>query len=80
MRNNLGLLMAHKASRERRRITTNVVAAELKDRVSRNSLYAFASDKMTEYPKGMLEALMNYFDCDLADLFIVEQQEDTQPR
>ena len=74
MRNNLTILMAHKATDERRRINTNTLAAELKERgVSRGGLYAFASDKMTEYPRGLLQALMTYFDCGINDLFIVEE-------
>lgn len=74
MRSNLITLMALKSAKEQRRITTNVVAAELKDKgVSRNSVYAFASDGMKEFPQKMLLAMMEYFDCDLDKLFIVEE-------
>lgn len=79
MRNNLITLMARKSAKEQRRITANVVAAELKARgISRNSVYAFASDGMREYPQHFLLALMDYFDCSLDELFIVENEPDEQ--
>lgn len=77
MRNNMITLMARKSAAEQRRITINKVAEELKPRgVSRNSIYAFASDGMTEYPQRFLLALMDYFDCDLDELFIIEEVEE----
>lgn len=77
MRNNLITLMARKSERERRRITANLVAIELKHKgISRNSVYAFASDGMREYPQRFLLALMEYFDCGIEDLFVVEEESD----
>ena len=71
MRSNLRVLAAQKGQRERRRLSLRTVAEETG--VSRYTIYAFANDTISEYPKEVITQLCNYFDCTVGDLLLVEE-------
>ena len=71
MRSNLRVLTAQKGQRERRRLSLRTVAEETG--ISRYTIYAFANDTISEYPKEVITQLCNYFDCTVGDLLLVEE-------
>ncbi len=71
MTSNLRVLTAQKGQRERRRISLRTVAEETG--ISRYTVYAFANDTISEYPKEVITTLCNYFDCTVGDLLLVEE-------
>ncbi len=74
VRSNLRVLTAQKSQRERRRISLRTIADETG--LSRYTIYAFANDTLTEYPKDVITTLINYFDCGIGDLLSVEEVSD----
>ena len=70
MRSNLRVLTAQKGQRERRRISLRTVAEETG--ISRYTIYAFANETISEYPKEVITRLCNYFDCTVGELLLTE--------
>ncbi len=71
VRSNLRVLTAQKGQRERRHLSLRTVAEETG--ISRYTMYAFANDTLSEYPKEVVTKLCNYFDCTVGDLLLVEE-------
>ena len=71
MRSNLRVLTAQKGQHERRHLSLRTVAEETG--ISRYTIYAFANDTLSEYPKEVITSLCNYFDCEVGDLLLVEE-------
>lgn len=71
LRSNVKVLIAQKSQRENRRISLRGLAAELG--ISTYTLYALADNKLSEYPKDVLEKLCNYFECSIGDLLTLEE-------
>ena len=70
VRSNLRVLTAQKSQQEQRSISLRTVAEETG--ISRYTIYAFANNALSEYPKDVLERLCNYFNCDLRDLLMTQ--------
>jgi putative transcriptional regulator len=70
VRSNIRVLTAQKGQRERRRISLRTVSEETG--ISRYTIYAFANDTISEYPKDVVTKLCNYFDCSVGDLLLTE--------
>lgn len=66
VRSNLDVLIAQRKQRDGKRITLRSIAQELE--ISRYTIYAFANNTLTEYPKEIIEKLCNYFACDVGEL------------
>lgn len=77
MRNNLVVLMAQKAQRERRRISLRTVARETG--INKYTVYALANDSLREYPKDVLVSLCSYLGCDLGELLLLVDIDDVGP-
>jgi len=77
VRNNFQVLLAGKAQRERRRIPLSVVARATG--LSRYTLSAIADNTIREYPADVLAKLCDYLDCDISDLLMLEEVEESQP-
>lgn len=75
MRNNLTILLAQKARKERRRITLRRVAEETG--INKYTIYAIANDNIKEYSKEVIVRLCGYLDCDVGDLLTIEETPDT---
>ena len=71
MTSNLRVLTAQKDQREQHRISLRTITEETE--VSRYTIYAFANDTISEYPKEVITVLCNYFDCSVGDLLLVEE-------
>ena len=78
VRSNLRVLAAQKSQRERRRISLRTIAEETG--VSRYTVYAFANDTLSEYPKDVITTFCNYFDCGVGDLLLTEEVPDQHQR
>jgi DNA-binding Xre family transcriptional regulator len=72
--NNLLVLMAQKAQRERRRITPRTVAMETG--ISRYTIYAFVKDTIQAYPRDVVAKLCEYLDCEVGDLLLLQEVEE----
>ena len=72
LKSNLLVLVAQKSQRENRRISLRKVAEETT--LQRYTVYAFANNTLREYPKDALEKLCGYFDCQLGDLLVLEEE------
>jgi DNA-binding Xre family transcriptional regulator len=69
LRSNLEVLIARKnqnAPPGTPRISKRSLSKELG--ISRYTIYAFANNTLEEFPRGMLESLCTYFDCDIGQL------------
>lgn len=69
MRSNLEVLIAQKnqqPDRAGRKVTLRSLSKELS--ISRYTIYALANNDLEEYPRGVIESICNYFDCDVGDL------------
>ncbi len=77
VRSNLRVLTAQKSQRERRHLSLRTVAEETG--ISRYTVYAFANDTLSEYPKEVVTKLCNYFDCTVGDLLLVEEVPEGAP-
>lgn len=73
LRNNLTILLAQKAKRERRRISLKKVSDETG--VNKYTVYAIANDTIKEYSKDVLVKLCGYLDCEVGDLLTIEESE-----
>jgi putative transcriptional regulator len=71
LRNNLTILLAQKARKERRRITLRRVAEETG--INKYTIYAIANDTIKEYSKEAVVKLCGYLDCDVGDLLTIEE-------
>jgi putative transcriptional regulator len=71
LRNNLTILLAQKARKERRRITLRRVAEETG--INKYTIYAIANDTIKEYSKEAVFKLCGYLDCDVGDLLTIEE-------
>ena len=74
MRNNLTVLLAQKARKERRRISLRRVAEET--RINPYTIYAIANDTIKEYSKEVIVKLCGYLDCDVGELLTIEETPD----
>lgn len=68
--NNLRVLLAKKSQREGRTISIRRAAADTG--IKPYTLYALANDKLKEFPKAVLEKLMEYLDCELSELLVTK--------
>jgi DNA-binding Xre family transcriptional regulator len=71
LRNNLTVLLAHKARKERRRISLKRAADETG--INPYTIYAIANDTIKEYSKEVVVKLCGYLDCDVGDLLTIEE-------
>lgn len=73
MRSNLDVLIAQRNQTQRvgRRVTLRSLSKELS--ISRYTIYALANNELDQYPKEVIEALCNYFDCDVGDLLTMRE-------
>jgi putative transcriptional regulator len=71
LRNNLTILLAQKAKRERRRISLKKVADETG--INKYTVYAIANDTIKEYSKDVLVKLCGYLDCGVGELLAIEE-------
>jgi DNA-binding Xre family transcriptional regulator len=76
LRNNLTILLAQKAKRERRRISLKKAADETA--INPYTIYAIANDTIKEYSKEVIVKLCGYLDCDVGDLLTLEEVPDTE--
>lgn len=78
MRNNLTVLLAQKARKERRRISLRRAAEETG--INPYTIYAIANDTIKEYSKEVIVKLCGYLACDVGELLTVEETtEEPQP-
>ncbi len=70
--NNLRVLLAKKSQAEGRTISLRKAAAETG--IKPYTIYAFANDTLKEYPKAVLETLMEYLDCELSELLVSRRE------
>ena len=73
--NNLRVLLAKKSQAEGRTRTLSLRKAAAETGIKPYTLYALANDTLKEYPKGVLETLLAYFDCDLSELLVTREKE-----
>lgn len=73
LRNNLTVLLAQKARKERRRISLKKAADETG--INPYTIYAIANDTIREYSKDVVVRLCGYLDCDVGDLLTIEEAE-----
>ena len=66
-------LLAEKAEREERKITTRRAASEAG--VSWRIAYGMAADTSTDFPREALEKLCRYLDCDLSELLVLVEDD-----
>jgi len=78
VRSNLYLLIAQKATRERRRITLRTVAEE--SGVPYYTVNAIAKETIREYPRDVIAKLCTYFRCDVGDLLTLTEVPDENAR
>jgi DNA-binding Xre family transcriptional regulator len=76
LRNNLTILLAQKAKKERRRITLKKAADETG--INKYTMYAIANDNIKEYSKEVIVKLCGYLDCDVGDLLTIEDVPETE--
>lgn len=74
LRNNLTVLLAQKARKERRRISLRRVAEETG--INPYTVYAIANDTIKEYSKEVLVRLCGYLDCEVGDLLVIEETQE----
>jgi DNA-binding Xre family transcriptional regulator len=74
LRNNLTVLLAQKARKERRRISLKKAADETG--INPYTVYAIANDTIKEYSKEVVVKLCGYLDCDVGDLLTLEEVPD----
>ena len=74
LRNNLTVLLAQKARKERRRISLRRVAEETS--INPYTIYAIANDTIKEYSKEVIVKLCGYLDCDVGELLMIEETPD----
>jgi DNA-binding Xre family transcriptional regulator len=75
LRNNLTILLAQKAKKERRRITLKTASDETG--INKYTIYAIANDSIKEYSKDSIVKLCGYLDCDVGDLLTLEDIPET---
>ena len=71
LRNNLTVLLAQKARKERRRISLRRAAEETG--INPYTIYAIANDTIKEYSKEVIVRLCGYLDCDVGELLVIEE-------
>jgi putative transcriptional regulator len=71
VKSNLAILLGQKSQREGRRITLRTVSDETK--INRHTIYAIADNSIKEYPKYVIEALCDYFKCELHELLALAE-------
>lgn len=78
LRNNLTVLLAQKARKERRRISLRRLAEETG--INPYTVYAIANDTIKEYSKEVIVKLCGYLDCNVGELLVIEETaEEHQP-
>jgi len=68
IRNNFNILLAEKEIRLKKGISVASVARETG--ITRKTLQGWAVDNVTRFDAGVLDALCNYFGCQVGDLLI----------
>jgi DNA-binding Xre family transcriptional regulator len=71
LRNNLTVLLAQKARKERRRISLRRAAEETG--INPYTIYAIANDTIKEYSKEVIVKLCGYLDCEVGALLVIEE-------
>jgi DNA-binding Xre family transcriptional regulator len=71
LRNNLTVLLAQKARKERRRISLRRAAEETS--INPYTIYAIANDTIKEYSKEVIVKLCGYLDCEVGELLVIEE-------
>jgi putative transcriptional regulator len=71
LRNNLTVLLAQKARKERRRISLKKASDETG--VNKYTIYAIANDTIKEYSKEVIVKLCGYLGCDVGELLTIEE-------
>lgn len=68
LRSNLDVLIAQHNQKPARgkRVSKRSLAENLG--ISRYTIYALAENKLDQYPRDVIEALCNFFECDVGDL------------
>jgi putative transcriptional regulator len=75
--NRLGILMAEKGLRERRRITVEQLSQETG--INRQTLINWRKNSVTRFDAMVVETLCRYFGCDLSELLMIDPPVEKQP-
>lgn len=71
--NRFRILLAQKATREQRNIALKEVGRETG--IAWSTLNAWANNQVTRYDAPVIQALCEYFSCQVGDLIIFEREE-----
>lgn len=73
--NRFRILLAQKATREQHNIAINDVQRETG--IAWSTLNSWANNLVTRYDAPVIQALCEYFDCQVGDLLVFEKQENS---
>lgn len=70
--NRFRMLLAQKATREQHSIAINDVQRQTG--IAWSTLNAWANNQVTRYDAPVIQALCEYFDCQVGDLLVIEKE------